>query len=221
MSERDIAVMVLTCDAYRFAWDGWYFFWRQYWAHDLGWPVYLLTEESKPDYAGVEAVPVGRCGFTDRVRRGLGRIEARNLLFWLDDYWLDGAVDPGLMLDLAGAFREHEMDCLRVCYRSGHVALKPTAWQVRGRPVWEIARDSPYKVSFQAGLWKRGSLLEALPPGMDIWRAEKRGSERLKGRDVNYCQYVMDWYANALTRGEWSLWGEHMLALMEAGGNGA
>ena len=207
------AIVIQSTDDYSFCWDEWHYWFRRYWPSGLAWPVYFISHELRPQYEGVTAVPTGRVDFSTQLIRGLDRIPADTVLYWQVDYWPDGMVSADLWDHLAECFAAHDMDHLRVCYRSENVTLDATPWTVLGRPIWKLKKDTPYKVSHQPSLWRKAALLDTLQLGEDAWHHEMDGTAKMQQRDVGYYQYILQWYVHLVSDNEWCRTQEEMEAL--------
>ena len=201
---NDIGVLVMSCDEYKWLWDGWAYWFKKHWCFDLPWRVHFVAETLPSPVEFATGIQTGKLAWADRVSKALNAaVLANTILYLAEEYWPRSPVDPNLFMGLGRTFQDYEMDCLRVCYKSTVVKCEKTPIVVAGENIHRITPDSPYRFSAQASFWKRDVLLDCLVPGADPWTQEVEGTRRLQGSSHRIYKYHLDWYAQAASHGKW------------------
>jgi len=210
-----VAVVVSSCDAFFDAWRPFVFFFRKYWG-DCPFPVFLIVNQLEVRSRVVQPIPVGPDrGWASNMMTALESIPQPYLIYFQEDYFLNGPVNNGLLAqDLAYAL---EHDAASFCfYARSH--LEPD-FQPLNERFGVVPRDSDGRTRLQVTLWKKEALRATLRPGESAWNMEARASERTRDllalsysqRDDRPIPYLM----SAIVRG---LWTPQALSLCEEAG---
>jgi hypothetical protein len=111
------------------------------------------------------------------------------LVFLLEDYWLTKKVNLTDFASLWEFMHKSPRDILRIdltADRCQHRRYRINTVRHRGLDVIETSADSPYQMSFQAGIWNIELLKEVLRPHENPWLSEIKGSERLAEAGSKY-----------------------------------
>jgi len=199
-----VAVLVSSCDAFFDCWRPFAFFFRKYWP-DCPFQVFLLVNELKVQSQILRSLPVGTDrGWASNLIVALRQIQTPRLLYFQDDYFLDGPVQHDqLAADFAYAF-EHDADSL--CFRA-RSDLEPAFQPINDR-FGIVPPGSDGRTRCQLTLWKREALLAALRDGETAWEMEAGGSART--RDMRVFSYSkrddapVPYLMSAVVRGLWT-----------------
>ena len=63
---KDLAVILHTCDAYEFCWTGWHFYFSRHWDTKLDCNIYFANESSACNFPDVSHLPTGSGPWADR-----------------------------------------------------------------------------------------------------------------------------------------------------------
>ena len=113
-SPEAVAVLVISCDAYR---DLWRPFFELFWRHwpDCPYPVYLGSERHTLDDPRVRPLDVGaQPDWSAACGRMLERIAEPTTLLLLEDYLFYARVDTARIAELAAWLRAQDGACLRL-----------------------------------------------------------------------------------------------------------
>lgn len=200
-----VAVVVLSCDKYADLWDGFFqHFWRAW--PDCPYPVYLFSNTVVARDERVVTVLSGdEVSWSDSVKRCLLQVDADHVLLIQDDFYLRGRVKSAV-IGLAW-----EVMCAEDAF---YCRLVPDgARWLRGRVGVEggfrwISPLSAFRISNQASIWRRESLLGFLVDGESPWQFEVLGSERTRSSRFGFLstsQPALDYDGHGvLVRGRWT-----------------
>jgi hypothetical protein len=177
------SVFVSSCDAYADLWVPFFtLFWR-YWP-DCPFPVYLGTNELRYDDHRVTTVnSEGGLSWAEQARRQISTIETPYVLLVLEDFFLRKPTPTKDLLELLATLGAVNGRMLRLTNRP------PPDEPADGHSSIGLIRPgAPYRVSTQATIWHRDTLLELLKPGESIWEFEEAASRRSD-------RYINDFYS--------------------------
>lgn len=172
-SDETTCLLVASCDAYSDAWPPFFALFRKYWP-DCPYPVYLMTNHERPEIPGVRILALGEdAKWASNMLRALEIMPCEQLLYFQEDYFLQRPVSTALIRNI--------LDFARVT-GAGFIRLS-------GAPDYDrphenslglglLAPGGKFRVSLQAALWKKSTLLRLLVPGESGWEMEIEGSRR-------------------------------------------
>jgi hypothetical protein len=181
---RMATIFVNSCDAFEDCWAPFFTLFDRYWPQHGS--VVLNTESVRwteaPDYVRCSQVALGepeRLTWSDCMIRGLEQIDTPLVLYFQEDYFLDRPVHHDVVLAAA--------EKMMADSSIGHIAL--TRHGSLGPhlpcsdPSYEtIAPNARYRISTQAGLWRRDVLLSYLDSSENGWMFEILGTIRARRR---------------------------------------
>lgn len=187
MTQKNNVSMVLSsCDRYEDAWSP---FCRQLVTNwpEFSMPVYLGTESKTFKYPGMDI----RCPlasgkiyrrWSERLLRLLDKVDTEFVLFMLDDFWLTAPVDNVEFLKILGYMQKNP--------RMGFVCLKQEIKDSSSRKdkdnaviceyaeLWECKKGKSFRITTQAGLWRKKYLIKILRAHESAWYFETRATWR-------------------------------------------
>jgi hypothetical protein len=199
-----VAVIVSSCDTFFDTWRPFVFFFRKHWG-DCPFPVYLVVNRLKVRSSVVQPISVGPDrAWASNMIAALKSISQPHLLYFQDDYFLNGRVNNALLAeDFAYAF---DNDVASFCFQA-RGQLEPNFRPLNDR-FGVVPPDSDGRTRLQVALWKKEVLRSALRPGETAWDMEARGSERT--RDLLSLSYLhrrdrpIPYLMSAIVRGLWT-----------------
>ena len=211
------SVLVNSCDAYRDCWDPFFNLFARHWPGCSA-PIYLNTDtvewESPP--RPVTSLPTAMSGprsamnWAARTRQALERITTPLVLYLQEDYFLQAPVDGATVDAMAEEMvRTPEIAHIGLTHFGAVGPFEKTG----DDRLWRISRESRYRISTQAGLWRRDHLYSCLRPGENVWMFEIFGTKRAQKRDdlyltVNRDRFgpgmrVMEYLHTGIIKGQW------------------
>ena len=210
-----VAVVVSSCDTFFDTWRPFVFFFRKHWG-DCPFPVYLILNRLKVRSSVVQPIAVGPDrAWASNMVTALESISQPYLLYFQDDYFLNGPVNKSLLAeDFAYAF---DHDAASFCFQA-RGQLEPNFQPLNDR-FGVVPPESDGRTRLQVTLWKKEVFRAALRPGETAWDMEARGSERTRGLlAISYRQrrdHPLPYLMSAIVRG---LWTPEALALCDESG---
>jgi len=202
--KTECSILVTSCDSYA---DLWTPYFKQFWTNwpDCPYPVFLSTNCKSFDDPRVTTLNAGsESNWTNQVRRHLELLETPYVLMSLEDFFLRRPVPTARVQECLRTLTELGGHTLRLVCRPGPNCPIPCHSEIGS-----IDCGAPYRVSTQAAIWNRQSLLSLMRTDESIWDFEIKGSERSRAfatgfygvrRDVlTYGHHVVD-------RGKWFPW---------------
>lgn len=187
------SVLVNSCDAYRDCWGPFFELFSRHWP-DCSAPVFLHTQvlDQPVSQRPVTCLATGPgLPWSDATREALGRVQTPLVLYLQEDYFLESPVNGALIDELADEMtRNPAIQHIGLTHFGAAGPFEPTA-DLR---LWKIARNSRYRVSTQAGLWRTDHLRSLLRPGENGWMFEIFGTWRARRRDDLYLTVNRDLY---------------------------
>jgi len=172
-AEPICSVLVPSCDAYS---DLWRPFFTMFWRHwpDCPFPVYLGCNEKTFSHTGVEIIHANHgTNWTNRVRQQLTAVPTPYVLLMLEDFFLRKPVSTQDVIRHLSTLVEVEGHMLRLVRRPAPVG-SPS--QHANTAVIEVGE--PYRVSTQAAIWNKATLLALMRDHESIWDFETEGTRR-------------------------------------------
>jgi hypothetical protein len=177
-----ITVLVNSTDSYDDCWPPFFALFGRYWA-DCPYPVVLNTERKQFSWPGLDlrSTRVAATGAVDQptwsqcLDRALDECATDVVLYLQEDYFLNAPVRSDVVARLIDVVRAGDADCVQL-----HEASSPGPWVRTDDDVWEVAASAPYRLSLQAGLWRRSALRRLVRPHETPWQLEAWGSKRAR-----------------------------------------
>jgi hypothetical protein len=195
------SVLVPSCDSYSDLWTPFFTLFGRFW-EDCPFPVYLGNNSLGFHHPGVRVIHSSQGNnWTDRVRDHLRAIDTPYVLLMLEDFFLRRPVPTKRVTDGLRALASLGGHLLRL-----HARPRPEL-RVAGAPeLGTIRAGAPYRVSTQAAIWRRETILALMRDGESIWQFEIQGT----GRSAVFPDGFYSFWESALTydhhvveRGKW------------------
>ncbi|MBN1679715.1 MAG: hypothetical protein JW966_05450 [Anaerolineae bacterium] len=200
-----LAVFVMSCDAYADLWSPFFSLFFKYWPA-CPYPVYLLANHLDYSDERVTTIKVGDdINWAHTFSRGLQAVPEPYVLLLLEDYLFEAPVDSARIEALFDYMREKNAAYLR---------LRPSPPPDMACPdnddVGEISKGAAYRLTTQAGLWDRQILLSLVKEGETPWQFEIEGSRRTDELDRPFLSIrkgiswpIKYYWYTAVFRGAW------------------
>lgn len=209
---RDLAVLVLSCDAFADAWEPFFKMFFTYWP-DCPYPVYLCSETREFTHPSVRIMKPGRrLQWSARLQWALQQMSEDYLLFLLEDYIFLKPVSTERIEHLFRVLKE-----TRSCYLRLFPCPGPDAPLTDYPGIGVINPGSPYRNCTQAAIWKKDALLAILDPNESVWDFELIGAKRAEQLDGMFLcveidedgdpleegDYPITYFCTGIVRGKW------------------
>lgn len=198
------SVLITSCDGYNDLWTPFFtLFWR-YWP-DCPYPVYLSTNHRDLGDPRVTTLAgTSENVWTVRIREHLKLLETPYVLMCLEDFFFRAPVstpDVEECLQKLSSLNGHVVRLLR---RPGPDAKIPGE-----EKFGNLSPGVPYRVSTQAAIWNRETLISLMSRPESIWDFEARGSERSGAYPTGFYGVRRDVFTyrhHVVERGKWFPW---------------
>lgn len=197
---RDLAMLVLSCDAFADAWDPFFKMFFTYWP-DCPYTVYLCSETREFIHPSVRIMKPGRrLQWSARLQWALQQMSEDYLIFLLEDYIFLKPVSTERI--------EYHFRVLKET-RSCYLRLFPCPGPdepLAGYPgIGVIHPGSPYRNCTQAAIWKKDALLAILDPNESVWEFELIGVKRADQLEGMFLCVEIDEHGDPLEEGDYPI----------------
>ena len=199
-SVNKVAVLISSCDNYQDLWEPFFTLFFRYWP-DCPYPVYLGTNHLMYDHPRVKTIAIGdETDWSSDFHRMLERIPQPYVIVMMEDFLPTKSVDTAKIEKLITYMEAKGAGCLRLCPRPDLSCLdNPEAG--------EISKGADYRLSLQAAVWNKQTLLELLRDGESAWELEINGTKRSNNLDVPFmcvtCDSPIPYFCTGVVKGKW------------------
>lgn len=211
-------IVVSSSDKYQDCWHPFFTLFKRYWP-DCKAPILLNTETEAYAFPGLD-VRASRAAhgaaekpsWAELLAKTLQQVETPLVLYMQEDYFLEAPVNGALIDDFARLMlADPAIKHLNLTHFSTPGPLSATD----DERLMVIASRAPYRISCQAGLWRKENLLSYLHPQENGWMFEIFGTWRSRRRNelfmaVNRGRYhpdlgtaVMQYTHTGIIKGKW------------------
>lgn len=173
LGNDDVAILVVSCDAYQDLWHPFFACFYKYWA-DCPFPVYLGSNHAKYPDKRVRSVLIGGdIDYSSNLIRMIDQIPQEWLILWVEDRVLTKTVDTHRIAEFVSFSHQRKAGYVKL------IATHPfSLLGEEGPGVGEIPKGAKYRIGITVGLWRKRVLRELLLPGESAWQLERLGSRR-------------------------------------------
>ena len=170
----DVAILVVSCDAYRDLWRPFFRCFAKYWP-DCPYPLHLGSNHATYADPRVTPVPIGPDrDYSSNLRAMLERVRTPWVILWVEDLMLSAPVDGQRLVRLITEAQSKGAASLKL------MAHFPYAYPENGTDeIGVIPSGSRYRVNIGITLFRRDVLLALLEPGRTAWDIEYGGGSDL------------------------------------------
>lgn len=179
---NDLTVFVNTSDSFEDCWEPFFKLFKLYWP-DCPYPIVLNTETKEYQYEGLNIscskVSLGELkplGWSECLMRALDGIETPYILYLQEDYFLEASVRKDLFSILLSELHSADIGAIRLLSTDAIGPFYPT----NSAFTLEIDKKAKWRLSLQAGLWKKTVLRSLVRKHETPWQLESYGSYRTR-----------------------------------------
>lgn len=198
-SNKDIAILVSSCDKFSDVWEVFFpLFWKLW--PDCPFNIYLVTNFKSFEHEKVTVIKVGEeKSWADDVKMALSKVEAKYFLFFFEDVLISDKVDTERVLSLCKTMAE--LNASKIVLRRTPGPYK----EVDGHPeLLEVVPYAPYRAGLAVAIWNKEILNRLLKLGETPWDMEIKGSVRSNDIPRFYVTKEMSLpIHNGLEKGKW------------------
>ncbi len=170
---NSLALLVLSCDAYKDLWQPFQILFHKYWK-DCGINVYFCSDTLRINDPSFIDIPVGKdVQWSERLLHAVSQVKEEYVLLLLDDYYITKPVKEAELLHCVEVMKATGAGYCRV-----YPSPAPTI-DLPGFPGFGIVeKGAAYRTSTQATIWKTSTLKNFIIPTESVWDFELIGSKR-------------------------------------------
>lgn len=185
MLKPDVTILVNTSDSFEDCWNPFFFLFKKYWPK-CNYPILLNTEFKEYVFADLNIktskanapYPERRLTWSECLIEALKQIETPLVLYLQEDYFIEQPVGVEVIKKFALHLKENpNVKYIGLTHFGNYPPFTPYA---DDNNLWSVAKNSRYRVSTQAGIWDRNTLLSYLRPDENGWMFEIFGTQRSK-----------------------------------------
>ncbi len=204
MDPKRTCLLISSCDAYSDAWSPFFTLFSRYWP-DCPFPVYLISNNQTVDIEGVSSIALGQDQkWASNMLQALDVLPHEQILYFQEDYFLQRPVNNDKIRDLMMFVKQSG---------AGYVRLTgipdPDVRHENSLGLGLLSPDLKFRVSLQASLWQRQTLLNLIIPGESGWDMEIKGTARARGMTEPFFGVyrknpIIDYYEpTGILKGKW------------------
>jgi len=180
-TKTNIALIVHACDRYEFLFQGFEYFFNQFWNFDINCNYYFATEEIDVNLPGFINIKSGKGEWSDRLAYLLReKIKEDYVIYMQEDVWFSKPVSIDFFNELFDFVPKNGYKQVKL-HSSDIYTTSPTDKYIQGLNFSKVDNiKSRYLMSHQITLWEREFFIAQLLPNENPWRNERRGTKRLK-----------------------------------------
>lgn len=173
MKNKDLAVLVLSCDAYKDLWQPYTQLYDKYWKNSTL-ATYFCSDTLCINHPPFIDIPVGTpVEWSQRLLSAVNQIQEEYVLLLLDDYYITKPVLEEKLLESVEVMKKTDAVYCRI------YPCPPPSANLPGYPEYGIIeKGTEYRASTQATIWKTSVLRDFIIPTESVWDFELIGSER-------------------------------------------
>jgi len=179
---NDCAVLVESCDSYSDLWNPFFTLLEKYWS-DVPFKIYLGTNTLEYKRKGVTVLKskADARDWSACLASHLKQLTQTKVLIILEDFFLRKPIN-----------NDHIIYCLKFSIYKNAIQVrliprpKPNISIINENVVGECSLGYPLRLSTQAAIWDRLSLLDLLETGENIWQFERNANKRINRIDTGF-----------------------------------
>ena len=196
MLSNKLTILVNSSDGFSDCWEPFFRLFALYWPNcDV--EILLNTETADWSFPGLNlrctkvAVGSGKLTWSECLIRALDQVDTPLVLYVQEDYFLERLVDVRLVHELVNKMEtDAKIKHIGLTHFGSAGPFKPTS----DSRLWRIGPNARYRISTQAGLWRKETLKYYLNPSENGWMFEIFGSIRARKSDECFLTVNRDLY---------------------------
>jgi hypothetical protein len=193
--KSNYSILVNTCDKFEDCWEPFFKLFSIYWK-DCNAQIFLNTEYKNYSYENLKIHSLKVCEqnkdahkitWSECLIRALNTIDSDVVLYLQEDYFLKSEVNNACVEKYVQLMTENkDIDCIHLTDQA--VIASSTSDKYQG--LYNVELKQRYKISCQAALWRKDTLLSYLRSYENAWQFEEFASKRSALSNHNF--FVVD-----------------------------
>lgn len=165
----DYSVLVVSCDKNIELLNCFFKYYKKYFSISNN--IYLSLEKKDYKFPGlkINTIKGGKQDWSSRVKKALDCIKTNSVLVLLDDFIIEKSVDTRELQKLACLLNHHDNIAM---FALTTVPMSNASTKIHYGKYYERSRFGRYKVTLQAGMWRKEILKSLLKNGENAWEVE-------------------------------------------------
>ncbi len=205
IKKNEIALLVVTCDAYKDLWEPYFKCLFKYWP-DCPYPIHLGSNKLEYTDPRVNSITIGADkDYSSNLLAMLEKIDSPWIILWIEDFLLSSPVDTVRMTKLISDAQEQDAGYVKL------IASFPYAYtNNKNDEIAILPKGIRYRVNIGITLFKKDVLISLLRCGESAWDIEYKGAARSNNLNEKFFSLNSNLksnppisYVNAVTKGRW------------------
>jgi len=173
INNNDVALLVVSCDAYKDLWNPYFHSLFKYWP-DCPYPIYLGSNENEFSDSRVKSILIGPDkDYSSNLLAMLDHIESPWVIIWIEDLFLSETVNTAYISKLVSSAQREKVGYLKLTTNTPMSFIDNKTQMIGPIPI-----GVKYRLGIGLGLWNKETLIKLLIPGENAWQIERNGSHR-------------------------------------------
>lgn len=210
----DLTILVNSCDSFEDCWLPFFTLLKRYWGADTIPNIVLITEKKEFTFDGLPIraaqVQTGSSTMTwsQCLLAAIDRVETDFILYLQEDYFIDSPINLKMFFEIMDVMRyESEIKYIGLTHFGNGGKKLETNWPY----LKKITRCAPYRISTQAGIWRKATLRSYLKEWENGWMFELYGTLRAWRRndlflvwDPDQAKPIISYGHTGIIKGKWA-----------------
>lgn len=200
--DKDVAVVMITCEKFQQAWDPFFTLFEKYWP-DCPYKVYMITDFGEHPFPNM--ITIGKdMGFSSNLKYGLSNIPEEYIIYFQEDYFFMNVFNTEKIREYVEYMKNNDVGCVRLA-----PCPDPTAPSEK-EDLGALQPGDDYRISTQTAIWNKKLLDSLLFDGETGGDFEIKGSKRVNKMSVKMLSTyrdlpnpVISYYITGIVRGTW------------------
>lgn len=202
LKESNLRILIPSCNSYSDLWIPFVFCFKKYW-FDCLWPVNIISDSSSiEELNGIKINSFGSSlSWSEILKKALLSINEEYVLLMLDDFLLKTFINNSEVIQIFNLVQSRNINMFRLIPR-------PAPLNIKNKLYSEIFPNEKWRVSTQAAIWNKQSLLKILIDNESPWEFEMSGCGRASKIPSFYGSknHIIKYYHHDVQRGLWFPW---------------
>lgn len=171
--DNDVALLVVSCDAYQDLWHPYFHCLFKYWP-DCPYPIFHGSNFLAYPDLRVKSIKIGPdLDYSSNLLAMLHQIESPWLILWIEDRLLSSPIKTERLTNLIDLAQKHQAGYFKLS------ASTPWAFtKDKKQEMGPLPKGIKYRATIGLALWNKDVLIRLLRSGESAWEIERNGSLR-------------------------------------------
>ena len=173
--KEKMALLVLSCDNYKYAWDDFFNLRDKFWP-DCPYKWFIVTETEQFDRKDVEVINCGRnLNWTGRFKYAVTKVDAEYVAVYLEDFFIEDRIDNEIIEEEIRIMDAHSVSMINVGDVFDWIIKQPYTDKFNENLII-IPKHLRYGISASLAIWRTSFLIDFLgEKDCNAWDFEMNG----------------------------------------------